>query len=172
MPTIRLVRATPQLLAAAERSHAELATLLDARIPDGWPEFPEAIPHTRAAIHDDPANAEWWMYFFVDERSGDLVGSGGFAGPPTDGVAEVGYEIAPRFRRQGYASAALAELIALAESSPRVNRLAAHTLLSDERSPGVLQANGFRRTGIVHADGQDVAAWARDVPPPTTRVGA
>ena len=71
-------------------------------VPAGWPEFPESITFSIAKLKERPDEADWWMHLFLDP-DGRLVGSGGFVGPPANGVAEIGYEIAPEFRGRGYA---------------------------------------------------------------------
>jgi RimJ/RimL family protein N-acetyltransferase len=87
-------------------------------VPAGWPEFPEAIGFTIAKLEERPDEAQWWMHLFFD-ADGLLVGSGGFVGPPVDGVAEIGYEIAPEFRGRGYATAAARAMVAKAARAGR-----------------------------------------------------
>jgi hypothetical protein len=64
---------------------------------EGWVGCPEAIPvaleAARATTPDD-----WGSHLFFD-HDGALVGFGGWKGPPTDGVVELGYAVAPA--RQG-----------------------------------------------------------------------
>ncbi|MCS5719738.1 GNAT family N-acetyltransferase [Herbiconiux sp. CPCC 205763] len=164
MARVRLVPATTLHLAAFLRDPHELSTQLGCAIPVGWPEFPEAIPHTLAVLESRPEEAGWWMHFFLDAESGVLVGSGGFAGPPVDGQVEIGYEIAPEHRRQGYATAAVLALIDRAISSGEVDRMLAHTLATDVRSPGVLRASGFTATGRrADPDDGELTVWQRSV---------
>src|SRR5688572_10880788 len=123
MSAVRLVEATPAHLQALLRSRADLAQQLGSPLPDGWPAFPEAIRFTLDALRKDPQQQSWWMHFFVDAETGRLVGSGGFAGPPTGGTVEIGYEIAPEFRRRGFASAAAGALVEKARQSGLVDRV-------------------------------------------------
>ncbi|USI88393.1 alpha/beta fold hydrolase [Rhodococcus pyridinivorans] len=161
MPRVRLINATAELLNAALDSPETLGAELQTAVPEGWPEFPEALPHTLGVIEEDPASSAWWMYFFLDAETGVLVGSGGFAGAPVNGVVEIGYEIAPVFRRRGYATAAVRELVALAQATGEVRRVVGRTLARDERSAGVLRAIGFRQSESVQDDGHDVTVWTR-----------
>lgn len=164
MARIRLVTATPSLLEAFLVSPSALASALGSDIPDGWPHFPEAIPNTLAILTDRPDEAEWWMSFFLDDTSGALVGSGGFAGPPVDGCVEIGYEIAPAHRRQGLATAAVRALLERAVDSGSVRRVIAHTLSADERSAGVLLAAGFAAgDSLEDPDAGAVTRWERSV---------
>jgi [ribosomal protein S5]-alanine N-acetyltransferase len=68
--------------------------------------MPESIDFTIDRLTEYPHEADWWMHFFLAEGGAVLVGSGGFAGPPRDGIIEIGYEIAPEFRGRGLATAA------------------------------------------------------------------
>lgn len=165
MTRTRIVPATAAHLDAYLRAPAALADLLGSPLPDGWPEFPEAVPHTRAVLRAHPEQAAWWMYLFLDE-DGRLVGSGGFAGPPADRTVEIGYEIAPAFRRRGHASAAVRALLALAARTGQVDHVVAHTLAADVRSAGVLRATGFAEVARVRDDEHgELVRWARDVTP-------
>jgi RimJ/RimL family protein N-acetyltransferase len=65
----------------------------------------------------EPACAPWLVRAVVAEPAGVVVGHAGFHGrPDAAGMIEVGYRIVPERRRQGYARAALAELLAYARA--------------------------------------------------------
>lgn len=104
---IRLVPATLPLLNALNEDRARFSQLIGSPVPDGWPEFPEAIDFTLQHLQNAPeADRAWSMQFFIEPATGRLVGSGGFAAPPVDGTVEIGYEIAPEFRGHGSGTAA------------------------------------------------------------------
>ena len=160
MPHIRLAAAATEHLSAFLRDPGQLGELLGTRIPEGWPAFPEAFPGTLDILRERPSEAAWWMYFFLDADSGELVGSGGFAGPPYEREVEIGYEIAPEFRRRGYATAATRALIEIARTSGAVTAVIAHTLTSDPTSAGVLRASGFAVADhVVDPDDGDLTRW-------------
>ena len=166
MPEIRLIEATPEHLEALLESRAALGGQLQSPIPDGWPAFPEAIQFTLSALREHPDQSGWWMHFFLDAETGMLVGSGGFAGPPADGTVEIGYEIAPEFRRRGFGSAAARALVAKAQGSGLVDRVIAHTLQGDPSSSGVLRVVGFDHIEEIPDPEQGVVSeWARPVRP-------
>lgn len=82
-----------------------------------------------------------------------LVGVGGFKGPPTDGVVELGYSIVPSAQRRGYATKAVRELIESGRERG-AKRVRAETLPSLTPSIRVLQKLGFTpspssRTGVI-----------------------
>ena len=83
------------------------------------------------------------MQFFVEDATGRLLGSGGFAAPPVDRTVEIGYEIAPAFRGQGFGSAAARALVEQAVASGEVDHVIAHTQPGSNPSTGVLRSLGF-----------------------------
>jgi [ribosomal protein S5]-alanine N-acetyltransferase len=151
-PQVRLVPATVPLLNALADDRSRFGTLMGSSVPDGWPEFPGAIGFTLEHLRSAPEeNHAWSMQFFVDQATGRLLGSGGFAAPPTDRVVEIGYEVAPEFRRQGFGTAAAQALVARAVASGQVDHVIAHTQPGPNPSTGVLAALGFEHV----ADGED-----------------
>src|SRR6476659_8792996 len=111
-PQVRLVAATVPLLNALNDDPAQFEELMGSPVPDGWPEFPEAIGFTLAHLKDArKAERSWSMQFFVDLASGRLIGSGGFAAPPVERTVEIGYEVAPEFRGTGVRTAAARALV-------------------------------------------------------------
>ncbi|MGW2256229.1 GNAT family N-acetyltransferase [Kitasatospora sp. NPDC001660] len=59
---------------------------------------------------DDPGHARWMVRQAVVGDKGLVVGHAGFHGPPDEvGMVEIGYSVAPDFRRQGYARSTLGE---------------------------------------------------------------
>jgi [ribosomal protein S5]-alanine N-acetyltransferase len=148
---IRLVPATIELLTALGQDRVRFAELVGSPAPDGWPEFPEAIPYTleqlRAAA---PADRGWTMQFFVDAGTGALVGSGGFATAPVGRAVEIGYEIAPAHRGRGLGTAAARALVETAVASGEVDEVVAHTLPGPNPSTAVLVAVGFEQVAEQH----------------------
>jgi RimJ/RimL family protein N-acetyltransferase len=144
---VSLLAATEPLLNALNGSRTLFGELIGSAVPDGWPEFPEAIgfalEHLQTASE---ADRSWSMQFFVDPATGRLLGSGGFAAPPSERTVEIGYEIAPEFRGQGFGAAAARALIERAAASGEVDHVLAHTLPGPNPSTGVLVSLGFEHT--------------------------
>ena len=150
-PRVRLIPATVPLLTALNDDRVEFDELIGSPVPDGWPEFPEAISLTLAHLHNAPeADHSWSMHFFVDHATGRLVGSGGYAAPPAGRTVEIGYEVAPRFRGQRLGVAAARALVERAVASGEVDHVIAHTLPGPNPSTGVLTSLGF-----AHVDDQE-----------------
>ena len=138
-PKVRLVPATVLLLNALSEDRVLFGEMICSPVPDGWPEFPEAIGFTLEHLRTAPEpDREWSMQFFIDSATGRLLGSGGFAAPPVDRTVEIGYEVAPEFRGQGFGTAATRALVERAVAGSEVDHVIAHTLPAPNPSTGVL----------------------------------
>ena len=142
-PQIRLVAATVPLLNALNDDHSLFSALIGSPVPNGWPEFPEAIGFTVEHLQNASADRSWSMQFFVDPANGQIVGSGGFAAPPLERTVEIGYEIAPEFRGHGFGAAGARALVERAVASGEVDHVIAHTLPGPNPSTGVLVSLEF-----------------------------
>ena len=74
----------------------------------------------------------------VGEIGGEIV---------AEGTAEIGYAVVESQWGRGFASAAVAELVALARDSPAVERVVAHAPLERPASSRVLEKCGFISVG-------------------------
>jgi ribosomal-protein-alanine N-acetyltransferase len=143
-PQVRLLAATVPLLEALDQDRTLFGELIGSPVPDGWPEFPEAIGFTMERLRSAPgSDTSWSMQFFLDHGTGRLVGSGGFVAPPVDRSVEIGYEVAPEFRGQGYGAGAARAMVEQAVASGEVDHVIAHTLPGPNPSTGVLVSLGF-----------------------------
>jgi RimJ/RimL family protein N-acetyltransferase len=158
---LRLIPCDESLLRAIVAGPRETQAHLGVVVPAGWPEFPDAYPHALERVQADGDLRPWWTYVFIDDRRGALVGSGGFAGRPTEhGVVELGYETAPPFRGHGYAREAASGLLAFAFGQAAIAAVDAHTLPERNASARVLEWNRFRHIGIVeHPDDGMIWHW-------------
>jgi RimJ/RimL family protein N-acetyltransferase len=158
---VRLVPATVPLLEALREDRTRFGDLIGSPVPDGWPEFPESVGFALEHLQRAPEpERSWSMHFFLDDATGRLLGSGGFAAPPVERSVEIGYEVAPAFRGHGFGSAAARALVERAVASGDVDHVIAHTLPGPNASTGVLVSLGFEHV----ADEEDpelgtVWAW-------------
>jgi [ribosomal protein S5]-alanine N-acetyltransferase len=159
-PVVRLVRVDLDLFDAALAGDPALARALGHDVVAGWATFREALQHTRDALAADPGGAVWGSRFFVTEDPPELVGWGGFKGPPGDGVVEIGYEIAQARQGRGLATAAARALVAEAFADGRVTTVIAHTLAERNASNRVLEKVGFRYDGEATQRGKVVWRYA------------
>ncbi|MCG6168334.1 GNAT family N-acetyltransferase [Leptospira sp. FAT2] len=124
-----------------------LADYLGLNIPTSWPTFPEAFLVTdQDSKKDEPEKPNLWGgYFFINPILKSLIGNGGYTGAPDSaGSVEIGYEIAPEFWNQGYATLAAKQLIELAFKQPNVLQVKATTLAEENASNSVLKKCGMK----------------------------
>jgi len=159
---VRLIPADLRLLDAALEGDEALGRAAGCRVVPGWVSFEGALRYTRDVVAADPGAVDWGSRFFVTEEPPELVGWGGFKGPPRDGVVEVGYEIAESLRGRGLATAAVKAMLDHAFAQPGVTGAIAHTLPEHNASTRVLEKSGFRHDGEVQEDGQPVWRWRLD----------
>jgi ribosomal-protein-alanine N-acetyltransferase len=141
---------------AALASDDALARALGHDVVPGWATFREALPPTRDVLVEHPNGHAWGTRLFVSGDPPELVGWGGFKGPPSDGVVEVGYEIAEARRGRGLATAATDAMLVEAFSDGRVTTVIAHTLPERNASTRVLEKVGFTYDGEAAEGGEVV----------------
>ena len=165
MPHLTVVPAKRAWLEALAESDEAFTALTGIPVEPGWAaQFPGIVRYClqRLDAGDDPT---WSIHLFLDDqRDGALVGNGGWKGAPVDGVAELGYAVAPACRNQGIAGGAVAVLLAQAARAG-LHTVIAHTLREPSASTRVLERSGFRHVGDEHEDGVPVWRWERTVRP-------
>lgn len=151
---LELRPATEQSLRAElARDYDELAKLLQASVSVSWPPplyDAAALEWTLAKVQSSPRNALWWAWYFIRRNPGggrELIGAGGFKGPPAAGAVEIGYSIIEVLHGQEFGTEAAEGLVAWARACPRVRKVVAHTLAHLHASIRVLEKNGFRQKG-------------------------
>jgi [ribosomal protein S5]-alanine N-acetyltransferase len=151
---IRLIPANLELLDAALDGDESLAKALGHDVVPGWVTFTEALQPTRDALAAQGGDATWGTRFFASGHPPELVGWGGFKGPPRAGIVELGYEIAEARKGRGLATEATRAMLDQAFSEDMVQAVIAHTLPERNASNRVLEKAGFRFDGEVEEDGQ------------------
>lgn len=104
----------------------------------------------------DPA---WFAHLITDVGAGEVVGLGGFTGPPVDGEVEIGYGVAPLRRGRGHATAAVRTWVEQAAAL----RVRARTSPGETASTTVLRRSGFVRDPDAEGT-EDAAMWAWTLP--------
>jgi [ribosomal protein S5]-alanine N-acetyltransferase len=141
---------------AALEGDDALAEALGVEVVPGWATFTGALQATRDALAADPDSARWGTRLFVFGEPPELVGWGGFKGPPRGGVVELGYEIAESRWGRGLATVATRAMVAEAFDDPEVSAVIAHTLPERNASNRVLEKVGFHLDGEAVEDGERV----------------
>ncbi len=146
------------------------ACISDPRVhgPTSWPLL--SLDEFAARL---PAHIERGVRWAIARCSDDqLVGTCGairWGEPP--GVAEVAYELAPKYWGRGLATGAVAAFLEAAELAG-IARVEAHTWVENERSERVLERSGFARDARLLAfracrgELRDYWRWVRDLRSP------
>jgi RimJ/RimL family protein N-acetyltransferase len=124
-------------------------------LPPGGVDSPRILRWLRRGLPSLGPGRGWIVV--VD---GEVVGLGGYKGPPKDGIAEIGYGVAAERRRLGYATRAVALIVEAARRDPQTQALVAETALANLPSQRVLETNGFERSGRSHDDEEgEMIVW-------------
>jgi [ribosomal protein S5]-alanine N-acetyltransferase len=99
-------------------------------------------------VDADPESGRWIARAAVAEPEGEVVGHAGFHGPPdAAGMVEIGYSVDPAWRRRGYATAMLRELLQRAAGEPEVRSVRATISPDNEASLATIAGFGFTSNG-------------------------
>lgn len=152
--------ATLTWLKALAEGDDVFSTRFGVPVVPGWAPFPEAISFALQTARTGPPGP-WGVHLFFDE-DGALVGNGGWKGAPADGVAELGYAVAPERQQRGIATAVVRELVARARAAG-VRLVVAHTFPEPSASTTVLDRCGFVHVGEL-VDPDDGIVWRWELP--------
>lgn len=160
---VRLMPITRAWAEALDLGDAVFSERFGIAVEPGWAGFPEVLEYLREARRAG-ASDRWGLHLVFDD--GALVGTAGWKGRPVDGVAELGYAIAPARRGRGLATAVVRKLLARARIAG-VHTVVAHTLAEPSPSTSVLARCGFVEVGepLVDADDGVIARWEMSLEP-------
>lgn len=160
-----LVPASIELIETLLTDEAAFAKLLKVRLAVDWISFGIAsFEYTLNFLSEIPQSYGWLSYFPIHKADRCLIGSGGYKGPPSSGgEVEIGYEIAPAYRRQGLATEMAQGLIKHAWLQPAVKIISAHTLATENHSARILRKCGFQKTQTIQ-DPDDGELWRWELP--------
>src|SRR5271163_1458757 len=153
-PRLELIAITLEMIRAGFARSPDFATLVNAEIPDGWP--PEdwddhAYEYVVDKMTRYPKSHGWGRYIALKPQPGGrriLIGTCGATLPiELNDDPEIGYGILPAWQRRGYASEAVAALIAWIFSHPHVRSVNAQTFPHMQPSLGVMTRNGLQFVG-------------------------
>lgn len=153
-PRLTLIPSTAELVRAEINDHVELTRLLSASVPENWP--PESTVDALAffldCVESSPDQVGWFGWYAITSQKdatdpAELVGGGGFMGPPKDGAVQIGYSVIDQHQRKGYATEIVTALIKWAFAQPMCTRVIAETEWANPPSVRVLEKNGFVAAG-------------------------
>lgn len=156
---LSVVPATVAHARAEIADRAEFARLLQATVPDDWPpeSTADALPLFLGWLEAAPDQVGWFGWYARLRISGTsartLIGGGGFLGPPTEGIVQIGYSMLPGFQGRGYATELVGGLVRWAGAQAGVSCIVAETEWANPASVRVLEKSGFVRTGLAGEHG-------------------
>jgi RimJ/RimL family protein N-acetyltransferase len=111
----------------------------------------QMLAEVAANVRQTFAPASWLII-----EAEEVVGLCSVTRPPSAGIIDIGYGIAPSRQGRGFAKHAIGEIVAWARQSSGVTALTAETSISNQPSQRVLAANGFAQVGgrVDDEDGQ------------------
>jgi [ribosomal protein S5]-alanine N-acetyltransferase len=148
--SVRFVSLAEALTPLADGDLDEASRVAGVALP-GYFRTPEAIRLWRIRaiqVAADPDSGRWIAQAAVAEPGDVVVGHAGFHGPPDcDGMVEVAYSVDPAYRRRGYATAMLRELLRRAAAEPGVATVRASISPDNAASLATIAGFGFAPNG-------------------------
>ena len=132
-------------------TEAELTVMAAGGLPslDGLSVLHEALPPgfiaARSLAQLKEGKPMFWCSTFAMVRPADraVVGGCGFKDAPLAGCVEIGYGVSPQARGQGFATAAVRQLLDLAFAAEEIQTVLAHVNASNLASTRVVTRAGF-----------------------------
>jgi RimJ/RimL family protein N-acetyltransferase len=163
--TARLVLrhlSTDAIKAGLSGDRPALESVLGISVPADLFDRPGVLHRAQAELDRDAAYLPWSARAIVLKRRPQMIGHIRFHTPPdpdylrelAPGGVEIGYEIFPNWRRQGYAREALGGVMDWATTAHGVRRFIATIAPDNAPSLGVVARFDFRRIGE-HIDPED-----------------
>lgn len=98
------------------------------------------------AFNEEVHRPGWGMYLLVRSADGTVVGGMGFHGAPDEhGRAEIGFDLAPQARGNGFATEALVALARWGIAQPGVEQIIATTTPDNRAAQRVMERAEFER---------------------------
>ncbi len=128
------------------------------KVEKGYLEFPEALEFIYSLLAHGPGFGEWGFYLFVHRKDKALIGAGGFKGKPNNGVVEIGYGTAEKYRGKGYATEAAKAFMHFSFKDSSIIKVIAHTRPEPNASNHILSKLKFVRSDD-YVDPVDGLVW-------------
>ena len=165
---LRLVPFKLPIVQAAMIGDTELGKVLGVTVLSDWidQEFYDNLSEIANILNKSPLQGEWgWGNLGIQQAENTLIGHVMLkiipdipdpTGSPT-GALEIGYQIAPSYRRQGYGSEATKAVLDWAFSQPSVEKVTAGCYADNIGSKRLLEKIGMQHTET-RSNGQ-VLVW-------------
>lgn len=157
LPKVQVEPITQAWAQALARGDDEFAEEFGVPVAADWAGFPE-VSSFIVEVARSGAPGPWGLHLVFSD-DGALVGNAGWKGEPVDGVAELGYVVAPERQGRGVATAVVRELLARARASG-LREVIAHTRAEASPSTSVLSRCGFMKVHeLVDPDDGPIWRW-------------
>lgn len=101
-----------------------------------------------------------WIACFVCDDKNEIIGGGGYKGPPVNGKVEITYGTFKNYEGQGVGTEICRQLLLLALQTEPSVEVCAKTLPENSASAEILKKNGFKCAGTVYdEEDEDVLEW-------------
>lgn len=143
---LELIAYSPEVVQAAIADKSQIEQLLNVRVPDDWPwsEVEEVLPFF-AQLAADPLQRCWGARLIIHRQERTIIGDLGFGGKPnTEGTVEMGYDVLPAYRKQGYGFEAVQALVNWAFTQPDCSRILASCPEDNVPSIRILEKLGMQ----------------------------
>ena len=146
-----LISASPELIdAVLAGRYGDAEAILGAGIPEGWPSDTNSragLTIHLTALQRDRRQELWHVRLIVRRDERRTMGTVNFKGSPgPDGTVDLGWELEPSERHQGFATEAATTVSRWALSQPGVRRVTARIPSDNAASIRVAERLGMRRT--------------------------
>lgn len=142
---IYLINCKPEIISWILKGDDILAENLKIVVPENWTELEtDFFKSMLEIINKDPKSHKWGCYLAIDSKTNILVGNCGFKGPPKNECAEIGYEVASKYRNKGFATEMVKLLSDIGFQNNQIKKIIAHTIAKENASTKVLKKCGFR----------------------------
>lgn len=157
---LNLISMTAEFLEASLNRDVQAVTQwLGSTPPDEWLQTQDWPQMRLQQLRADPVLQPWLLRAVILRATGEMIGHVGFHTAPNPdylqpyapGGVEMGYTIYPAFRQQGYATEAVAALMAWATQEHRVSRFVLSISPRNLPSRRIAAHFGFRKVGS-HVD--------------------
>jgi [ribosomal protein S5]-alanine N-acetyltransferase len=144
-------------LALLEGDRARVGTLLQAVLSPSWP-APDLDPVLRGQATIPAPLLRFGLWAMITRDAPLVIGSLGFLGPPdAGGLVEIGYDVVPERRRQGYLTEAASALCEWILATPQVTAVTARSAATNVASIASLRRLGFSERARIG----DTIHWRR-----------
>ncbi len=162
---IKLINCDRKILESITQGNDVLSEYLNVNVIGKWTEFGDQIfGLSLQQVIKNPDLKKWYAYLMIEIESNTLIGNCGYKGPPDEnGMVEIGYEVAEKFRNRGYATEIAGILIKIAFEDKEIKGILAHTLPEENASVKVLKKCNFKFVKeVCNNDDGTVWQWKKE----------